>query len=1706
MLGCRLVLSRPPSPRMLCEGDFVEVRSDPSFPPPPMLRMHRTTLTRFVAWSCFSLFAILPDSPAMATPPMAPAPMATASEATPAQSFELKKGDHIAYIGNTMADRMQHSAWLETYLHAMFPEHELLVRNLGYPGDELKLRVREENFGSPDEWLTKVEANVIFCFFGYNEALKGPSALPGFRKDLAETIDGMLSKSYDSRHPPRLVFFSPIAHENLKDPNLPDGSANNVKLAALTQAMKEVCAEKKVAFVDLFTPSQRLYAAAKKPLTMNGIHLNDDGDRQIALVILDALFPQAKRTNDEALLTRLRTAVQDKNYHWFSRYRVVDGYNVFGGRSKLAWFGQSNADVMMREMEIFDVMTANRDEGVWSVARGGEYKVVDDNLPPELAVKTNIPGDLPDGRHSYLGGKEAIGKMKIAEGMQVNLFASEEMFPEMVKPVQLAVDTDGRLFASVWPSYPHWNPTEPRRDRIICLPDDDGDGVADRCVTFADELNSVTGFEFWNGGMLVAALPEIWFLKDTDGDDRADVKIRMLQGVCSADSHHSANAMLIGPDGWLYWSRGIFNIAAMETPTKTVRSGESGVHRFNPRTFEMEFHFPIGPNPHGDVFDQWGYQFANDGTGGTGSYVNIGKGIGNKQWFKMRVRPVAATGILSSSLFPEKNQGNFLICNCIGFLGVLQHEVKYNGADITAEEIEPILVSSDPNFRPSDVEVGGDGALYVADWSNAIIGHMQHNMRDPNRDHEHGRIYRVTPKGSKPLQPVKLKGKSIPEVLRAFHAKENSTRYRTRLELSGRPTDEVVQALNTWAKTLDVSKPDDAQALLEGLWVLEEHRRPDLNWIQKVFAAEEPRVRAAAIRTLGHWSQRVQGWQALLLTAARDPSALVRAEALKSAVELGGDAASDAFFEAAVRPTDPEMNTVLNYARRELKIDGQLQKQIADGKPLSEAAIAFALKNADADSLLKLPTTEKTLQAVLERPNASTDALRTTLKRMSELRKESSVPLIVTLVQERDAANQLDAIKSLRDLLLEQPNAELRKARGALQNLASKAKSSAAKQLAYAAWITAEGNGDSALAAASGSKEGLREVLAAIPSLSDAKLKQSLFASVRGLMFELPSTLQSEPNAAILSQGGIAVDYFYPAPDNVARETLAAMQPTDSGVVPTIVMEVPQRKQADDFALRFTGSLSIPASGKYTFYIASDDGSRFYLDDQLLINNDGLHGMSEKSASIDLTAGNHNVVITYFDNGGGDGLQVAWSGPGITKQPIPADRLTILGSGTTLHDLAIAAAASIPGFEKEKFADWARLIKADRSKSSAIGALRALAEEHWDAKELPSLADNLVGFLSSIPARARTSGIAVETTELLKSIANRLGPDRAKPILDRLQNLDVRTIAIGTVVERMLYDKEQIVVQAGKPVEFRFSNTDNMPHNFVIALPGALEEVGLKAEASAQDADARARNFVPASEKILLASKLLSPGESQSLAFDVPKEPGMYPYVCTYPGHWRRMFGVLIVVDDLEKYQADAAGYLAAHPLPARDELLKSIGRNTEWKVEDFADLAKQIKSGRSYEVGKSLFSAASCVGCHKLAGEGKEFGPDLAKLEAARLSPETLLKSILHPSAEIDPKYQSRIYQTDSDAIITGMLIEETDDQIKVMVDPLAKGEPTVLEKSEIVGQKLSTVSPMPVGLLNKLTQEEIYDLLAYIVAKGDKKHAAFSDHAHHADGHGDH
>ena len=269
--------------------------------------------------------------------------------------------------------------------------------------------------------------------------------------------------------------------------------------------------------------------------------------------------------------------------------------------------------------------------------------------------------------------------MKAAEGLEINLFASEEMFPELVNPVQMAWDTKGRLWVAVWPTYPHWNPREKMNDKLLILEDTDGDSRADQCTVFADRLNNPTGFEFYDNGVMIAQVPDIYFLKDTDGDDRADVRHRVLHGIGSADTHHSANSFVLSPGGALFFQEGTFHRTQSETPYGPVRNVDAGAWRFEPRTWRFERYIPYNfANPHGHVFDRWGQDIITDGTGAQPFHAPLFSGHLDyptkhsrpPQVYKQWTRPCAGTEILSSRQFPDENQGNFLEANVIGFQGI----------------------------------------------------------------------------------------------------------------------------------------------------------------------------------------------------------------------------------------------------------------------------------------------------------------------------------------------------------------------------------------------------------------------------------------------------------------------------------------------------------------------------------------------------------------------------------------------------------------------------------------------------------------------------------------------------------------------------------------------------------------------------------------------------------------------------------------------------------------------------------------------------------------------------------------------------------------------------------------------------------------------------------------------------------------------------
>lgn len=799
------------------------------------------------------------------------------------ETFAFQKGDRIAIVGNTLAERLQHDGWMETLLQSQSADLELVFRNLGLSGDQVDSRPRNKDFTTPEEYLKICEADVIFSFFGYNESFENDP--DGYAAKLATMIDNYRALRPNGESIPRIVLFSPIAHQNIKktNPNLPNGNANNKRLAAYTDATKKIAADKGVTFVDLFTATQQIYqGVGDDALTINGIHLNPEGNRLLAEVITFALLN--KNVENTEQLEPVREAVLDKNWHWFNRYRAIDGNDVWGSRSTLKFVNdQTNREVLVHELLQLDVMTANRDPRIWVRARGSDIEIDDSNVPEPVAVISNVGGGSKssnaekEGSLEYISGEEGLEHITVPEGFEVNLFADEKQFPGLVNPVQMNVDPKGRLWVAAWPTYPKWQPTKDMNDALLILHDDDNDGKADRVTEFA-KIHSPLAFEFWNGGVLVSSQPDIVFLKDTDGDDIADHREVLVHGIGSADTHHAANNFIYGPDGALYWQSGIFLHNNIEHPWgPSLSTGSSSMYRFDPRQFTISAHAGNSPNPHGIAFDYWGYHYANDGTGGRTYQVRPeGNGFQMHKLLEKEVRPVPANEIISSANFPDEMQQNFLICNAIGFLGIKQYNLDRDGGadysvttgrgkdavtttgttkfgEVWGTPTEEMLSSTDKNFRPTDAVFGEDGGLYVADWSNVIIGHMQHNVRDPNRDHQHGRVYRVTYKGRPLQEKVDIADASLDQLMTNLEHPIDGIRYRTRVEISARPSADVIAACQKWIAKFDPKNKEHAHHFLEALWVHQQHNKRDGKLLNLVLKSPERHARIAAQTVQHHW-------------------------------------------------------------------------------------------------------------------------------------------------------------------------------------------------------------------------------------------------------------------------------------------------------------------------------------------------------------------------------------------------------------------------------------------------------------------------------------------------------------------------------------------------------------------------------------------------------------------------------------------------------------------------------------------------------------------------------------------------------------------------------------------------------------------------------------------------------------------------------------
>lgn len=850
-------------------------------------------------------------------------------------------GERMALVGNSLAERMNLFGHFEALLHSRFPRHELTVRNFARPADAVEVRQRPGSYTRLDDPLQAYGPDTLLCFFGFNESFAGPGGLEEFRSAYERYLDETLAEyPRDAEgHPPRLVLVSPIAFEDAGDPHAPSADQRNRDLKLYTGIVAEVARSRGLAFVDLFTPTASLFAAQNgMQYTINGCHLNEAGDREVAVLLDRALFGDSTPANlDSPQFQLLRAAVNDKSWVHMQDYRMLNGWYVYGGRRTF------DTETFPREYLKIRAMAAVRDRYVWDLAQGKSPPPPDDSATGELFEPETRFGSPTEDRAEppelkYPSPEETIAKMEVPDGFRVELFASEREFPELAKPCQIGFDNRGRLWAACMPTYPQWKPGNPRpNDRLVLFEDTNGDGRADRSKVFYDKLQCPTGFEFWNGGVLVTDQPRILWLKDTDGDDRADVVVHVLDGWATDDTHHAIGAFEFSHGGLLHALEGVSMSTTLETPWGPFRrQGASGAYVIDPRTLKVS-HFvtPGYGNPWCYVFTPWGQGIVGDGTGAaqhwdsplSGAQVNGRRGM-DAIFDTEGMRPVVGSEFLYSRHLPDDVQGQFVYACVLNMNGLTRFEIHdesagFRGSRVTREVTDDVgekrrvpddlLLCSEKTFRPVDPQIGPDGAVWFGDWCNVVIGHMQYSQRDPARDHQHGRIYRLVNTNRSLVKPVVQHGKTELELLAQLREYEPRTRYRVRRELADRPKEAVLAAVSAWLAKLDPANAEYDWLRCEALWAQQRQHAVDVSLLMSVLGAKSSDARAAATRVAVDEREYLPGALAMLRKQVGDSHPRVRLEALRGLSFFQTPEAVTAALAAVQSPLDSWLTYTLEH-------------------------------------------------------------------------------------------------------------------------------------------------------------------------------------------------------------------------------------------------------------------------------------------------------------------------------------------------------------------------------------------------------------------------------------------------------------------------------------------------------------------------------------------------------------------------------------------------------------------------------------------------------------------------------------------------------------------------------------------------------------------------------------------------------------------------
>ncbi len=701
----------------------------------------------------------------------------------------------------------------------------------------------------------------------------------------------------------------------------------------------------------------------------------------------------------------LRQAIVKKNTLYFDRWRPQNETYLFGFRKHEQ--GQN-----AKEIPMFDPLIANEEAVIAKLSQPVPHnyelvKTSDSKLPKENAQvaeatqETVKPLALPD--------------FDVAPGFEISLYAEN---PLLAKPIQMNFDPRGRLWVASSSVYPQIQPGQTADDKIIILEDTKGVGHADKSTAFADGLLIPTGVEPGDGGVYVGQSTQLLHFKDTTGSGRADQKRIVLSGFGTEDTHHIVHTLDWGMDGQLYFDQSIYIHSHIETPHGVERLNSGGIWHLRPPTMDLGVYLRGFCNPWGHQFDAFGQSFVTDGAGNQG----INWGIPGATYFtyalmRREMKSISegsypkfcALEIVQSQQFPDDWQGNAITCDFRAHR-VVRFAINEKGAGYATQELPDLVRSTNVTFRPIDVKLGPDGALYIADWANPIIQHGEVDFRDPRRDHEHGRIWRVTAKG-RPLVPLpKLVNASNRDLLNQLLSPNKYNQQQARRVLTERGTN-IVSDLARWTKS-----QKDEKAWLQALWMYQSIDVVEPNLLEKTLNAKDGHIRAAATRVVGYWHPRLKAPLDLLAQRVDDPLPRVKIEAMRALATIPSGRSAELVLSVVDKPMDNFVDytawlTINDLAKPWVEaVKSGAWK--ADGR---EKELEFALKSIEPSQAGEVLS--QVLQGTLRGKDIPHDGSGPWIELIGQSGGEKELARIYeqALSGEFDAAAEARALKALND-------------------------------------------------------------------------------------------------------------------------------------------------------------------------------------------------------------------------------------------------------------------------------------------------------------------------------------------------------------------------------------------------------------------------------------------------------------------------------------------------------------------------------------------------------------------------------------------------------------------------------------------------------------------------------------------------------------------